>query len=364
MENNNIIAIRKEDTIYANIAFSTLMKKTEETMNANAHGRIEFYKGMSPKQMEQESLKVIRQCCVESPFNPDNIYLVSGQSFPDIIAEKYYGVEVKSTNKDLWISTGSSIVESTRDKYVENIYMLFGKLGGEFAEFRCRPYEEVLYDIAVTHSPRYLIDMNLSSGDTIFDKMGQSYFDLRTSENPISTVKHYYRAKADKNGKQMPWWLSGDSDNPTSVNMNLRLWSDLSSDEKKDITAQMFILFPEVIAGQYGKAALWLASAKGIVCNNIRDPFSAGGKIKKISGNTLSKPIPRVIKTISDKYSNIIQNLDINGPIGEHIREYNQRLLSSEDTKGIWLNEVDTIIKRLRLNIDIKDILINNRKLE
>ena len=75
--------------------------------------------------------------------------MVSGASFPDIVAKKYYGVEVKSTIKNQWKSIGSSILESTRDQNVERIYLTFGKLGKPVA-FRSRPYEQFLSGISVT----------------------------------------------------------------------------------------------------------------------------------------------------------------------------------------------------------------------
>ena len=123
-------------------------------------------------------------------------------------------MEVKSTKADSWTSTGSSIVESTRIKEVESIYMLFGKLGGEHAEFRCRPYEQCLSNIAVTHSPRYLIDMNLE--DTVFDKMKVEYntFRLLEETEKIAKVRDYYKKVYATKGKgktyQMPWWMGGD----------------------------------------------------------------------------------------------------------------------------------------------------------
>ena len=174
MMETNIIAIRKQDVQRANEAFSSLMQKTENCLNERSLENPEWYKNLTAKGLEKESHDVIKLSCVDTPFNPDEVILVSGQKFPDIIADKYYGVEVKSTNKDHWKSTGSSIVESTRDEYVENIYMLFGKLGGNPPQFKCRPYEDVLYDIAVTHSPRYLIDMEFDKGSTIFSKMNTS----------------------------------------------------------------------------------------------------------------------------------------------------------------------------------------------
>jgi hypothetical protein len=49
-------------------------------------------------------------------------------------------------------------LETTRVEDVDRIYMMFGKLNKP-VEVRFRPYECCLYEVAVTHSPRYLIDM-------------------------------------------------------------------------------------------------------------------------------------------------------------------------------------------------------------
>ena len=167
MEDSRIIAIRKQDINLAHQAFVDLMDKTERFLNKDAKENSELYKKMNASDIEKQSEKAIIESCEDTPFHNSEVRLVSGQNFPDIIAEKYYGVEVKSTKSDHWTSTGSSIVESTRDVNVEDIYMLFGKMGGKVPEFRCRPYEDVLYDIAVTHSPRYLINMQLKKEETI-----------------------------------------------------------------------------------------------------------------------------------------------------------------------------------------------------
>ena len=164
-------------------AFQQLIDSVLVTLNERAAKETKIFKGMSPSDLEVEVFRAIQDACGEgSFFQKDEVRLVSGMRFPDILVGRNFGVEVKSTNKDHWTSTGSSIVESTRDKDVECIYLLFGKLGGDIPEFRCRPYPDVLSEVAVTHSPRYRIDMTLGAGETIFDKMGVSYEDLRSSK--------------------------------------------------------------------------------------------------------------------------------------------------------------------------------------
>src|SRR5690606_31221809 len=157
-----------------------------------------------------------------------------GQLFPDIVVNKYYGVEVKSTTQNHWKTTGNSVLESTRIKGVERIYLMFGKLAAPI-EFRCRPYEECLSDVVVTHSPRYLIDMDLSKGKTIFDKMEKTYDQLRLHQPPLEPVVNYYRSRL-KPGEQI-WWLGKTS------NLVMKFWTTLLPEEKEDIRIKGFSFF-------------------------------------------------------------------------------------------------------------------------
>ena len=173
----NIITIRNRDINEADAAFAEFMQMTEEEFNERSSDNPKLYKGISSSRLEEVTEKLLKEIAPATPFRPEEITLVAGHSFPDIITEKYFGVEVKSTQSDKWTSTGSSIVETTRDSNVSNIYMLFGKLGGTPPEFRCRPYQDCLCNIAVTHSPRYMIDMEIrdKKEKTIFEKIDIPY---------------------------------------------------------------------------------------------------------------------------------------------------------------------------------------------
>ena len=118
----NIIAIRKRDSLVHKEAFASLMNKTEQIMNHDARTNPRCYQNISPSDLEHCSVNKIKEACNNTPFNPNEIVLISGHKFPDIVAEKYYGIEVKSTISDTWTSIGSSIVETTRIKDVEDIY--------------------------------------------------------------------------------------------------------------------------------------------------------------------------------------------------------------------------------------------------
>ena len=273
-------------------AFESLMRKTDLFLNEDALKRPEYYKARGGNPLEDDVMHALEECAKGTPFE-NTIEKISGQKFPDIVAAKYYGIEVKSTKENHWTSTGSSILETTRITDVERIFMTFGKLGGNPIEFLSRPYEECLSGIAVTHMPRYLIDMRLKKGETIFDNMRVTYDELRNMENPIAPVSKYYRSKL-KPGESL-WW-AGDALEET-VSATIRLWKNLSMKEKRFYTMYGCVNFPEVFGRDYDRYALWLTS-QGIVDPHIRDQFSAGGQEVMTLSNGKKVKFPGVYRRI------------------------------------------------------------------
>lgn len=281
--------------------FKLLMKETDALLNDDASKRPKYYATRGGRPLEDDVMAALQQCAKGTPFE-NTIEKVSGQKFPDIVAAKFYGVEVKSTKDNHWTSTGSSILETTRVSNVERIYMTFGKLGGNPIEFLSRPYEECLSGIAVTHMPRYLIDMRLKKGETIFDKMGVTYDTLRNTDNPIAPVSKYYRSQL-KAGESL-WW-AGDTADET-VSATIRLWGKLSTEEKRRHTVYGCVNFPEVFAGNYDRYALWLTS-QGVVDPHIRDQFSAGGQEPMLMPNGEVIKFPGVYRRVKNNIDYFLQ---------------------------------------------------------
>lgn len=340
---NNIITIRKRDITLAHEAFVELMNNTEHILNEEARMDPSKYKGLNSSSLEPCAVEKIKMACANTPFDPNEVKLISGQRFPDIVAEKFYGIEVKSTKENHWTSIGSSIVETTRVENVDDIYMLFGKLGGEIPQFRCRPYQDVLCDIAVTHSPRYLINMELGENETIFSKMRTTYDEFRTSPDSIAMARHYYRERAkQQNRQEMPWWITSDNiENAHSF--NIKLWNSLEIWEKRELQTKCMILFPEALnparnMSKYNNTTLWLCSYNQIVNPNIRDLYSAGGKITHVDGKRLNKPVAQVFNIIVE-YSDDIKAL-LQHPSAEllmMIEDFNPILLKQRDMYEAWL---------------------------
>lgn len=310
---DNLIAVEHHELHDADRAFAEFMLLTEQCLNAKTRSDRRLFKNCSGTELEAVALNALREVAPQTPFAPEGIELVSGARFPDIQAARNFGVEVKSTKSDHWKSTGSSIVETTRIKDVSRIYMLFGKLGGEQAEFRCRPYEKCLSSIAVTHSPRYLIDMDLADNaePDIFEQMHIDYntFRLYDENKKVDCVRTYYKEKAARRGLcEMPWWLGGESSEQTS-SITLGFYNDASFAEQQDIKTRMFILFPELFSRsitKYKRASLWLCLRRSLLCNNIRDLFTAGGQVTSVGSLTFRRSVPQVINTLYQCRTSII----------------------------------------------------------
>jgi hypothetical protein len=198
-------------------------------------------------------------------------------AFPDIIANGYFGMEVKVTKDNKWSSTGNSILETTRIDGVERIYMFFGKLGGG-TDIKYRPYQDCLSEIGVTHSPRYKIDMDLLEGESIFDKMGIAYDELRKEKNPISKIKDYYR-KQLRDGQEL-WWIDAQVEE-RAVSPIIRPFRMLPENEQHRFITESMILFPEIFGGtrqKYERPAAYLITEYNTVSASLRDEFTAGGQ--------------------------------------------------------------------------------------
>lgn len=318
--------------------FRQLMARTDAALNADALCREDYYTRRGGQPLERDVFDAISECAKGTPFE-NSIQLVSGSAFPDIVASGYYGVEVKSTNKNHWTSIGSSILESTRLGGVERIYLTFGKLGKP-VQFLSRPYQDCLSGIAVTHYPRYQINMQLQEHETIFHKMGIPYDELRKLDNPVEPVSRYYRRQL-RPGESL-WWAGNRIEEAAPA--MVRLWTSLNIEEKEELIAQGYAFFPEIFASDYKRFALWLVTAKGIVHTDVRDSFSGGGQkeLPLPSGELVRVPaIFGRVRRYRDFIRDTIENTET-----ETLMEYwNVSELSSADRLACWCNCAASVSK-------------------
>lgn len=275
-----IISQNKKPTI---AEFESLVATATDNLNMAAQHNSAYFITRNAQKLEDDVAAALCKAAVGTSFE-GSIQKISGQHFPDIIAGRYFGVEVKSSKDENWTTLGGSINESTRVRDVERIFLTFGKLTNP-VEFISRPYQDCLSDVVVTHYPRYKIDMMLRPGETIFDKMNVGYDALRHSDNPVKDVIQYYKHLL-KPGERL-WWLDVDNDNEpneavASTSAKVRLWKTLTADEKHDFIISAYILFPEILGNapdKYDNFSLWLVSNYGVVSTSMRDSFSAGGRV-------------------------------------------------------------------------------------
>lgn len=335
--------------------FDFLLGSTLTELNSHAKNSSKKVATLLGRNLEPFVKDVMTEIAVGTPFE-NSIELIGGQKFPDIVAKKYYGIEVKTTTQNHWKTTGNSVLESTRVNDVERIFMLFAKLASPI-EFRCRPYEEVLSEVVVTHSPRYLIDMNLEQGKTIFDKIKMPYDTLRKEENPIKPIVNYYKSKL-KAGEEL-WWM--DSENSISAsNIVIRIWNNLPQSEKQDIKNRAMIYFPELFGNRsdkFNRVAVWLATRQSIVCPNIRDLFTAGGKVDIIIGAKTYVRVPRIFLNLFNNLPKILENIMQISAV--ELSEYWEMKTTEKSKVSDWVELVSESAKSIRdaQHLNIKEIL-------
>lgn len=285
--------------------FNTLLNSTIIELNSHAKKSPKKIEQLKGNKLEPYVGDVMTELAVGTAFE-NSIEVIGGQKFPDIIANKFYGIEVKTTTQNHWKTTGNSVLESTRVEDVERIFMLFGKLGKPI-EFKCRAYEECLSEVVVTHSPRYLIDMNLEKGKTIFDKINTPYDTLRQKQNPIKPITDYYKSKL-KPGQDL-WWIQ---DTEQASNLVINIWNNLNQKEKQEIKNRAMVYFPEVFSNRsdkFARLSIWLVTRESIVCPNVRDLFTAGGKGNYLIKDKTYKDIPRVFIKLFDNIDSVLEVL-------------------------------------------------------
>ncbi len=249
--------------------FIELLEKSKTFLVSSLRGN----NGISALDFEGLVCEKMQEASVGTEFE-GTIKQTGVLAFPDIVANGYFGVEVKITVKDHWTSTGNSVLETSRIEEVERIFIMFGKLGGE-PDVRYRLYQECLPEISVTHSPRYRINMDLPKGKSIFDKMGVSYDELRTNGDTIQKIKSYYREQL-KDGEGL-WWIDEESESPSPV---IKQFRTLEPEKKERFKVDCMILFPELfrLRANYERAATYMITEFGAVSTSLRDAFSAGGQ--------------------------------------------------------------------------------------
>lgn len=343
-----------------NKEFNSLISSTITELNSHAKKSSKTVSKLLGRNLEPYVRDVMTNLAIGSPFE-NSIELIGGQKFPDIVAKKYYGIEVKTTTQNHWKTTGNSVLEGTRIEDVERIFMLFAKLAAPI-EFRCRPYEECLSEVVVTHSPRYLIDMNLEKGNTIFDKINTPYDDLRKKDNPIKPIVDYYKSKL-KPGEEL-WWI--DQENSQASNIVIKIWNNLSITERNEVRNKSMVYFPELFSNRsdkFGRLAIWLVTRQAVVCPNVRDLFTAGGRESIVIGSRTHNNIPRIFVNLFEQLDQIIEIIGQTHAI--ELSEYWNFHTTEEKKLTDWIEIVSDYSKKVTVtkHLNLKQLILEKTSL-
>jgi len=287
-------------------------------------------------------------------------YRPGGHQFPDVIVttqdDVKWGVEVKtiSSDKNSWVITGGSIMETTSDTSVFPIYLICAKKSP--FEMKIRRFEKCVKTVSITHSPRYILDLQLADGETIFEKVSPqtSYEKVRKMKNPFSAFRDHLTK--DIENKETWWAYSSEfvSDEESSEakfvkeleESQVRFWSEISPEERDQYVARMMVLFPKVLAPRcdYRNAVIWLFN-NHIINKSFRDDFSAGG-VTVFGGIEIAQKINR-LHEVSDLIFDFMQAFKENDANADKIllNKYYPEAKSSFDVWTLWRLYVQNDVK-------------------
>ena len=254
-------------------------------------------------------------------------------AFPDISLGTF-GIEVKHTQKDTWRSVANSILESSRDVNVEQIYVVFGKMGGT-PEVKWQLYENAIIHVRTSHVPRF--ELEIGSDRSLFTDIGISYelFKDLTIEEKMVHIRSYAKGRL-KEGQRL-WWL-GDQDN--SLDPDIKIYTDLSQEEKRKLRAEASVLCPQICSSsrtrnKYYDVSTYLLLAHGVLAPQTRDLFSAGSvgaKKGERGGIYLQRALQDIEAEMLIAFSSLDDNL---------FEEYWGHIPQKENRISEWLNLAD-----------------------
>lgn len=254
-------------------------------------------------------------------------------AFPDI-SMGVFGIEVKHTRKDTWRSVANSILESSRDAKVEQIYVIFGKMGG-IPKVKWQLYEDAIIHVRTSHVPRF--ELEIGSKRSLFSDIGVPYetFKGLSIEEKMVHIRAYAKGRL-KEGQRL-WWLG---DQEASLDPDIKIYTDLSQEEKRKLRAEASVLCPQICGSsrkrnKYYDVSTYLLLAHGVLAPQTRDLFSAGSvgaKKGERGGNYLERALIDIDSEMRMAFSYLDDNL---------LEEYWGYIPQKENRISDWLKLAD-----------------------
>jgi hypothetical protein len=290
----------------------------------------------SPLEFEKRVFAVMQEIAKDKGIAIDPTF--HPHAFPDIRANGF-GIEVKTTTKDSWLSVGNSVFEGMRDPTVKQIYVVFAKLGG-MPSVKWGRYEDRITHVRISHAPRFVLEMDKESSLFGPGKIEVPYDDFCNlpPEGKMQHVRNYSRGRL-KSGERL-WWLE-DQDSPGKP-LEVRLYMSLTQKEKIKFRAQAALLNPEIFAGgrvkeKYNDVAFFLLEYHNVFAPQTRDLFTAGSVVGKERGGN------RLLRSLQNIEAAIIQAAeDLPSAV---IEKYWGEAIEPRDRIKEWLKRADRYAK-------------------
>lgn len=309
--------------------FEGILDTAVKQLNEEVRADTRLHNAKAFEERVAEVLKLVaedQEINISPTFHP--------HAFPDIRANGF-GVEVKTTTKDSWLSVGNSIFEGMRDDSVEQIYVVFGKLGGMPA-VKWGRYEEKITHVRISHAPRFVIEME--EPQPLFEKLEIPYekFAELPAVEKMTYIRKYARGRL-KPGERL-WWIEDEESH--GIPLEVRLYMNLTDEEKTMIRAQCVLLFPDVLGGKrkrgkYKDVPFFLLKYHNVIAPQTRDLFSAGSVAGKERGGIY---LLRSIKKIQPEIKQAAIDLE-----DELFEEYWGISVKPEDRIKEWLKRADEV---------------------
>jgi hypothetical protein len=263
------------------------------------------------------------------------------QAFPDI-AVGDFGIEVKYTAGDTWRSVANSVLERHRLDAVSEIYVVFGKMGGN-PEVRWGAYEQAVMHVRTSHVPRFELDLDTER--SLFEIMGITYGEFRvlSMHEKMEHIRGYARGRL-KEGERL-WWLEDAPGSIHSLPIEARLYTTLATEEKSKLRAEAALLSPRVVAPsttrkKYDDAVLYILTYHGVLCHQARDLFTAGSVANPQNDDEGGRYIQRALELLERDMELAAQRLD-----DALFAEYWGEVVPVEDRLAEWLRRADALAR-------------------
>lgn len=330
MDQNRLIAYVTKLQEMSNKIQEDLQKEKSET-------------GKTPKMTGNQFEEVVHKGLKEEGFSESQIYH-SSQKFPDFVitdedGEKI-GLEVKKTDTAKWEVIGGSIYESLKND-ISDTYVIMAKMGGNNPEVRLRKYEECIADLKVTHSPRFYLNLDLEQGEDYLTTHDSKDLLTLSGDALNKRIRELLRSN------RSTWWSEAE----------ITKFADLPEEEKGAYLNDGLALFPEIFGSNYESFTPWLIYSCLVWCGNVRDIFSAGGKIELPGkGIYISAVMGRAYDNIDSIKNRIMDMSDEEICKFWHINTDDGEIdVSSIDRMAEWLTLV-------RSSLKISKTIINENK--